>query len=140
MCLVKLLLFRFGIIILGCYNPHFTPVGIKSAADVHSDDPDLHHAVSTDGFSALGRSCCPPASAAADSLVGQTRLRVPVVPAFGNPARGTAAPVLHCCRALSLRCPRQPGPQFQLLRTGVYATTQAHTEAQKCDHARVHSR
>jgi hypothetical protein len=86
-------------------------VGIKSATGEHFDALALHHAVSTDGFSAFGRSGCPPASGAADGLVGKTRLPAAVVLAVSNPAGRTGATVLHCRRALSLRCPRQPGPQ-----------------------------
>jgi hypothetical protein len=83
-------------------------VGIKSAAGEHFDAPALHHAVSTDGFSEFGRSGCPPASSAADGLVGKTRLPVAMVLAASNPTGRTGATVLHCRRALSLRCTRQP--------------------------------
>jgi hypothetical protein len=110
----------------GCYNPHFTTVGVESAASVHFDAAALHYAFSTDGFGALGRSGCPPAGAAADGLVGQTRLAAAVVPAAGDPAGRTGAAVLHSRGALSVRRPWQPGPQVQLLRTGIHAASQAH--------------
>jgi hypothetical protein len=95
----------------GCYHPHFTAVGIKSATGEHFDALALYDAVSADGFSEFGRGGCPPASGAADGLVGKTRLPAAVVLATSNSTSRTSATVLHCRRALPLRCTWQPWPQ-----------------------------